>query len=84
MISYTPGGNVNPSVESVNNFMSNLSIISSYVSWNLYTRSSRSLYFTFFYFFKCFILEVPRQDKVWSFIETNPFSTCSTYNSIPF
>ena len=43
MISYTPGGNVYPFVDPVIYFRSNLSKISSYVDWNLYTRSSGSL-----------------------------------------
>ena len=47
-------------------FLFNISIISSYVNWNLYTRSSRSLYFTFFNSSSISFFWVLKSDKLFS------------------
>ena len=63
MISCIPGGSVYPIVVVGIYFRSIVSIISSYVSWNLYTTSSRSLFFEFFKFSSISFLKVARPDK---------------------
>ena len=65
-------------------FRSKTSIILSYVSWNLYALSSRSMYFAFFIFSSISFLKVSRLDKEYLSLNFPFFVTCSTCNSISF
>ena len=63
LVSYMPSGRVYPKVVVDLYFRSNISINSSYVSWNLYTISSRSSYFEFLNSSSISFSKIPRLDK---------------------